>query len=129
MSTKDTTPDYDLSTLDKLTQPTTGSLMIAQNQIAAILSDYPCEAPELSAYAHAFLIYSPAVWLTKDGITRPVVITKPLLFTGTSYAVQYTYDDSLKQYDEMNNHKKGTIRMIKYIFPEPVFLDLCDDQG
>jgi hypothetical protein len=24
---------------------------------------------------------------------------------------------------------KGAVRMIKYIFPEPVFLDLCDDQG
>eukprot|EP00978_Attheya_sp_CCMP212_P009529 scaffold22535_cov32-Attheya_sp.AAC.2 len=29
----------------------------------------------------------------------------------------------------MIKHKKGAIRMIKYIFPEPVFLDLCDDQG
>jgi hypothetical protein len=29
----------------------------------------------------------------------------------------------------MIKHQKGTIRMIKHIFPAPVFLDLCDDQG
>jgi hypothetical protein len=129
MSTKDTTIDYDLSTLDKVTQPTIGNLLKAQNQIAAILSDYPCEAPESGAYAHAFLIYTDAVWLTKDGITAAVVINKPPPFTGTTYAARYAYDDNLKQYEEMIKHRKGTIRMIKYIFPEPVFLDLCDDQG
>jgi hypothetical protein len=129
MSTKDKTPDYDLSTLDKVTQPTIGNLLKAQNQIAAILSDYACEAPESGAYAHAFLIYPDAVWLTKDGITNAVVINKPPAFTGTTYAARYAYDDSLKQYEEMVKHQKGTIRMIKYIFPEPVFLDLCDDQG
>jgi hypothetical protein len=42
MSTNDKTPDYDLSTLDKVTQPTIGNLLKAQNQIAAILSDYAC---------------------------------------------------------------------------------------
>ena len=35
--------DYDLSTLDKVTHPTIGNLLRAQNQIAAILTDYPCE--------------------------------------------------------------------------------------
>jgi hypothetical protein len=129
MSTNDKTPDYDLSTLDKVTQPTIGNLLKAQNQIAAILSDYACEAPASGAYAHAFLIYTEAVWLTKDGITEAVVIEKPAPFTGTSFAARYAYDDSLKQYEEMIKHQKGTIRMIKYIFPEPVFLDLCDDQG
>jgi hypothetical protein len=29
----------------------------------------------------------------------------------------------------MIKHRNGAIRMIKYIFPAPVFLDLCDDQG
>ena len=29
----------------------------------------------------------------------------------------------------MIKHQKGTIQMIKYIFPEPAFLDLCDNQG
>jgi hypothetical protein len=129
MSTKDKTPEYDLSTLDKVNQPTIGNLLKAQNQIAAILSDYPCEAPESGAYAHAFLIYTDAVWLTKEGITEAVVITKPPTFTGTTFAARYAYDDGLKQYDEMIKHRKGAVRMIKYIFPEPVFLDLCDDQG
>jgi hypothetical protein len=129
MSTTDKTPDYDLSTLDKVTQPTIGNLLKAQNQIAAILSDYACAAPASGAYAHAFLIYTDAVWLTKDGITQAVVINKPQSFTGTSFAARYAYEDNLKQYEEMIKHQKGTIRMIKHIFPEPVFLDLCDDQG
>ena len=129
MSTHDKTLDYDLSTLDKVTQPTIGNLLKAQNQIATILADYPCAAAASGAYGHAFLIYSAAVWLTKDGITTPVIIDKPPPFTGTSFAARYAYEDRIKQHTEMNKHQKGTIRMIKYIFPEPVFLDLCDDQG
>ncbi len=123
------TNDYDLSTLDKVTHPTIGNLLRAQNQIAAILTDYPCEAPESGDYAHAFLIYSDAVWLTKDGITSPVTITKPPPYTGTTHASRYQYADQLQQYDDMIKHQKGTIRMIKYIFPAPVFLDLCNEQG
>jgi hypothetical protein len=128
MSTHGTT-DYDLSTLDKVTHPTIGNLLRAQNQIAAILTDYPCEATASGAYAHAFLIYSDAVWLTKDGITSTVTITKPPTFTGTTHASRYQYTDQLQQYDDMIKHRKGTIRMIKHIFPAPVFLDLCDEQG
>ena len=29
----------------------------------------------------------------------------------------------------MNKHQKGAVKMIKYIFPEPVFLDLCNNEG
>ena len=88
MSNNDKTPEYDLSTLDKVNQPTIGNLLKAQNQIAAILSDYPCEATTSGAYGHAFLIYTSAVWLTKDGITEDVVITKPPTFTGTTFATR-----------------------------------------
>jgi hypothetical protein len=129
MSNHGTSTDYDLSTLDKVTNPTIGNLLRAQNQIAAILTDYPCEAPESGDYAHAFLIYSDAVWLTKDGITSTVTITKPPPYTGTTHASRYQYTDQLQRYDDMIKHQKGAIRMIKYIFPAPVFLDLCDEQG
>jgi hypothetical protein len=118
-----------MSSLDKITQPTIGSLLIAQNQIAAILSNYPCNATTSGSYGHASLIYSDTVWLTKDGITEPVVINKPATFAGTSYASRYVYKDTLKIYEDKIKHQKGAIRMIKYIFPEPVFLDLCDNQG
>ena len=128
MSTNGIT-DYDLSSLDKVSNPTIGSILTAQNQIAAILTDYPCEAPESGAYGHAFLIYSAAVWMTKNGIVDPVTINKPAAYTGTTHASRYIYADELSRYEEMERHRKGTIRMIKYIFPEPVFLDLCDDQG
>ena len=128
-ATSDTSYKYDMLSLDKVTQPTIGNLLKAQNQIAAILSDYPCAATETGSYGHAFFIYSDTVWLTKDNITALVVITKPPTFAGTSYASRYVYEDRLKTYEDMIKHQKGTIRMIKYIFPEPVFLDLCDDQG
>jgi hypothetical protein len=118
-----------MSSLDKVTQPTIGNLLKAQNQIAALLSDYPCNETTSGSYGHAFLIYSDTVWLTKDNITALVVINKPVTFTGTSYASRYIYEDSVKTYEDMIKHQKGAIRMIKYIFPEPVFLDLCDDQG
>ena len=121
--------DYDLSTLDKVNNPTIGSILTAQNQIAAILTDYPCESPDSGAYGHAFLIYSDAVWKTKNGITNSVTINKPAAYTGTTHASRYIYADELSRYEEMEKHRKGAIRMIKYIFPEPVFLDLCDDQG
>jgi hypothetical protein len=101
----------------------------AQNQIAAILTDYPCEAPAPGDYAHTFLIFSDVVWLTKEGITSTVTITKPPTFTGTTHASRYQYTDQLQQYDDMIKHQKGAIRMIKHIFPAPVFLDLCDEQG
>ncbi|WP_288992558.1 hypothetical protein [uncultured Marinobacter sp.] len=129
MPTAETTYVYDMASLDKVTQPTIGNLLKAQNQIAAILSDYPCNATTSGSYGHAFLIYSDTVWLTKDGITAPVVINKPATFAGTSYASRYVYEDMLKIYEDKITHQKGAIRMIKYIFPEPVFLDLCDDQG
>ena len=73
MPTAETTYVYDMASLDKVTQPTIGNLLKAQNQIAAILSDYPCNATTSGSYGHAFLIYSDTVWLTKDGITAPVV--------------------------------------------------------
>jgi hypothetical protein len=129
MPTSDTAYEYDMSSLDKVSQPTIGNLIKAQNQIAAILSDYPCNAIASGSYGHAFLIYSNTVWLTKDNITALVVINKPPTFAGTSYASRYVYEDRVKTYEDMIKHQKGTIRMIKYIFPEPVFLDLCDDQG
>jgi hypothetical protein len=69
------------------------------------------------------------VWLTKDNITASVTINKPPLFNGTSIASRYVYKDSLKTYEDMIKRRNGAIRMIKYIFPAPVFLDLCDDQG
>jgi hypothetical protein len=108
MPTSDTSYAYDMSTLDKVTQPTIGNLLKAQNQIAAILSDYPCAAPESGLYGHAFLIYSDNVWLTKDNITAPVVINKPPTFAGTSYASRYVYEDKLKNYEDMVKHQKGT---------------------
>ena len=44
MSTKDKISEYDLSTLDKVTHPTIGNTLQVQNQIAEILTDYPCDA-------------------------------------------------------------------------------------
>ena len=29
----------------------------------------------------------------------------------------------------MIKHQKGVVWMIKHIFPKPVFLDLCDNEG
>ena len=29
----------------------------------------------------------------------------------------------------MNTYQKGAVQMIKYIFPEPVFLDICNNEG
>ena len=72
MLTSDTTHTYDMSSLDKVTQPTIGNLLKAQNQIAALLSDYPCNETTSGSYGHAFLIYSDTVWLTKDNITELV---------------------------------------------------------
>jgi hypothetical protein len=129
MPTAETTYVYAMASLDKVTQPTIGNLLKAQNQITAILSDYPCNATTSGSYGHAFFIYSDTVWLTKAGITAPAVINKPATFARTSYASQYVYEDKLKIYEDKITHQKEAIRMIKYIFPEPVFLDLCDDQG
>jgi hypothetical protein len=128
-TTVETIITYDMSTLDKVNQPTIGNLLRAQNQIAAILTNYPCNERTSGAYGHSFLIYSTQVWLTKDNITAPVTINKPPLFNGTFIATRYVYEDSLKTYEDMMKHRNGAIRMIKYIFPAPVFLDLCDDQG
>ena len=77
MSTKEKTSEYDLSILKNVTHPTIRNILQAQNQIAAILSDYTCDATEYEAYGHDFLIYSDKVWLTKDGITTAVTINKP----------------------------------------------------
>ena len=44
MSTKDKTSEYDLYTLDKVTHPTIGKILRAQNQIVEILTNYPCDA-------------------------------------------------------------------------------------
>ena len=126
---KNGTPDYDLSTLDKVNNPTIGNIITAQNQIAAILTDYPCESSDSGAYGHAFLIYSDNVWRTKNGIIDTVIINKPAAYNGTTHASRYIYADELNLYEEMEKHRKGAIRMIKHIFPEPFFLDLCDDQG
>ena len=70
------TPDYDLSNVDRFQKPTIGNLLRATNQIAAILSDYPCEHQDAGDYGHSFLIYPEDVWTTKDGITTDVTITK-----------------------------------------------------
>ena len=80
---------YDLSTLDKVNTPTIGNIIKAQNQIAAILTDYPCEAQAAGDYGHAFLIYSNALWKTKNGITNTVTITKPAAYTGTTHSSRY----------------------------------------
>ena len=103
MSTNGIT-DYDLSTLDKVNNPTIGSILTAQNQIAAILTDYPCESPDSGACGHAFLIYSAAVWLTKNGITDPVTINKPAAYIGATDASRYIYADELSCYEEMEKH-------------------------
>ena len=122
------TTDYDLSTLDGVNNPTIRNILRAQNQIAAILTNYPCEAPESGAYGHAFLIYSDAIWKTKNGIADTVTIKKPAVYTCTAHASRYIYAEELSLFEEMEKHQKGAIHMIKYIFLEPVFLDLCDDQ-
>ena len=44
MSTKEKIPKYDLSTLNKVTHPTIGSILQSQNQIAVILADFLCDA-------------------------------------------------------------------------------------
>ena len=74
------------------------------------------------------MIYSETVWRTKNGIVNTVTISKPEAYTGTNHAIRYVCADELKLYEEMEKYQKGAIRMIKHIFPEPVFLDLCDDQ-
>ena len=46
ISTKEKTSEYDLTTLNKVTQSTIGNILRAQNQIAEILTNYPCGAIE-----------------------------------------------------------------------------------
>ena len=104
MPTKKKTSKHDLSTLDEVTHPTIGNIIRAQNQIAVILTDYPCDAIWSGAYGHAFLIYIDKVWLTKYSITTNITINKPDTFTGSTYASLYAYIDKLKIYSEMNKH-------------------------
>ena len=59
----------------------------------------------------------------------PSPFKKTAIFTGTTYASRYAYDDKLKRCNEIIRHQKGAVRIIKYIFPEPVFLDLFDNKG
>ena len=95
------TIEYVLSTLDKVNTPTIGNIIKAQNQIAAILTNYPCEAQAAGDYGHEFLIYSNAVWKTKKGKTNTITITKPTAYTGTTHASRYIYTDKLSLYEEM----------------------------
>ena len=81
----------------------------------------------MGEYGYSFLIYRDKVWLTKDGITTAVTIKKPKTFTGSTYASRYAYDDKMKRYSETKKHQKGVVQKIKYIPPEPVFLDLCNN--
>ena len=123
----DKTSKYYLSSLDKVTHPTIGNTLKSQRKIAAILTNYPCDTTESGSYGHALLIYSNTIWLNKDSITTTVAINKPATFTGTTYASRYAYDKKLKRYNEMIKHQKGVVKMIKYIFLKPIFLDLCNN--
>ena len=46
ISTTEKISEYYLYTLDRVTQPTIGNILKAQNQIATILTYYPCDATE-----------------------------------------------------------------------------------
>ena len=121
--------DYDMTALDKVQWPGVANILEATTQIAAVLGDYPCEAVGAEDYGHQFLIYSSAIWLTLDNITQEVVVNKPATFTGNTHAERHIHDMKLKTYHEKEKHQKGAIRMIKYIFPSEVFIDLQNSQG
>ena len=112
---------YDMSSLDKVQLPSVGNIIWAFTQIAANLGDFPCEAPGANDYGHQFIIFPTNIWLTLEGIDAEVVVEKPAAFNGTTNADRFIYDSKLKIYTEKEKHKKGAIRMIKYIFHRMCF--------
>ena len=72
MSIPDKMTDYDTSTLDEGTQPTSSNLLKARNQLAAILATYPREAGELGPDEHTLPLLLPL--LCKLAVTFAVTV-------------------------------------------------------
>ena len=126
---KQTVIDYDTSTLNRVQVPDVCNIQESVAQIVAVLGDYPCNHADTHNYGHQFLIYDATVWLTLPNITLDVDITKPGTFTGTTHAERYIHEEEVRIYNTKETHLKGAIRMLKYIFPPAVFLDLQNSQG
>ena len=120
---------YDMSTLNRVQVPDVGNIHESVAQIVAVLGDYPCNHADTHNYGHQFLIYDATVWLTLPNITLDVDITKPGTFTGTTHAESYIHEEQVGIYNTKETHLKGAIRMLKYIFPPGVFLDIQNGQG
>ena len=116
MTDPQTMVEYDMSTLDKVDEPTVGNIINAINQIAAILIQYPCDNPIAGEYNHQFQIYLVAMWLKLDTVTGDVSILDPGAFTGTTLAQRYQHEKEVKSYDDYQKHKFGTIQMLQHVF-------------
>lgn len=118
-----------MTKLTKVQFPNISNILAATQEIAAVLGDYPCGAPDAKEYGHQFLIYSRDVWTSLPNVTADVVIDKPGAFTGNTHADRYNHEESIRIYNEKERHAKGTVRMLRYIFPPAVLLDLENNQG
>ena len=127
----DMQPLHDLSILDKVTgEPTLLEINHAVTQISTILTPFPCDIPEAKEHGCAWIIVNKTQWLMKNGVDTAVTPpTHPGLYTGTTHASKFAYEQKLKNYDNYKHHFTGATRMLEYIFQAEVFLDLQDDQG
>ena len=131
MAPSTTTPEYDMTQLDKVTGDITlTSILTATNQIAQQLTQQHCDIEESKGYGHAWIILENKVWLAKKGVEALVPKqTKPVDFVGTTDAAKFAHKTKQKQSDAFKANEYGAIRMLQYIFSDSSFLDLEDDQG
>ena len=108
--------EYDMSTLDKVDEPTVGNIINAINKIAAILIQYPCDNPIAGEYNHQFQIYPMAMWLKLENVTEDVKILDPGAFAVTSLTQRYQHEKEVKAYNDYQTHKFGAIWMLQHIF-------------
>ncbi|OEU14451.1 hypothetical protein FRACYDRAFT_240995 [Fragilariopsis cylindrus CCMP1102] len=121
--------EYNYSGVDRVVGiPTTGQLITFQKQMAKVQTSYKCNIAEAKDHGWSWIMCTQAQWILKRGITAQVPVPiDPGPYIGDTNILNAAHKQTLKLYEEYEEHKRNTNKAIQACFDEDLFIELETD--
>ena len=121
--------EYDYSGVDRVVGiPTTGQLIRFQKQVGKIQSSYKCNISEAKDHGWSWIMCTTEQWLEKKNITHAVPVpTDPGPYTGDTNALYAEHKLKLLRFEEYEEHKRNTNKVILAKFDEDLLVEIETD--
>ena len=109
--------------------PTTGQLIRFQKQVGKIQSSYKCNISEAKDHGWSWIMCTTTEqWLEKKDITHAVPVpTDPGPYTGDTNALYAEHKLKLLRFEEYEEHKRNTNKVILAKFDEDLLVEIETD--